>query len=237
MIIEKEGYAKARASLMAQQEKNLPAMQKTQEMWVRSLGQEGPLEEKNSNPLQYSCLDGLQFKGLQRVRHDWRIKHACSGALSLHRRDCWAYKVWFDLVWFWKHGVQGLHLFRGVGRLTSYVEAWLPVWGCWLVAWLYLRCIYWHGSLGDWLSVARVDTDWLVCKSVFKLLIHWLIRWLLVIMAMEQYIFSKMCGNIFDLIVELTQMSFEGTALYNQKNRQGNSLPKETANNLHKLGF
>ena len=26
-------------------EKNLPAMQETQEMWVRSLGQEGPLEE------------------------------------------------------------------------------------------------------------------------------------------------------------------------------------------------
>lgn len=56
-------------------------------------------------------------------------------------------------------------------------------------------------------------------------------------MAMEQYIFSKTCGNIFDLIVELTQMSFEATALYNQKNRQGNSLLKETENNLYKLGF
>ena len=190
MIIEKEGYAKARASLMAQQVKNLPAMQKTQAMRVWFLGQEGPLEEKNSNPLQYSCLDGLQFKGLQRVRHDWRIKHACSGTLSLHRRDCWAYKVWFDLVWFWKHGVQGLHLFRGVGRLTSYAEAWLPVWGCWLIAWLYLRCIYWHGSLVDWLSVARVDTDWLVCKSVFKLLIHWLIR------SSGGYLLSWLWNNI-----------------------------------------
>ena len=56
-------------------------------------------------------------------------------------------------------------------------------------------------------------------------------------MAMEKYTFSKMCGNTFDLTVELTQMSFEAIALYNQKNRQGNSLLKETANNLHKLGF
>ena len=31
---------------MAQQVKNLPAMQETQEMWVRSLGQKDPLEEE-----------------------------------------------------------------------------------------------------------------------------------------------------------------------------------------------
>ena len=31
--------------MMAQQVKNLPAMQETQEMWVRSLGQEDPLEK------------------------------------------------------------------------------------------------------------------------------------------------------------------------------------------------
>ena len=31
---------------MTQQVKNLPAVQETQEMWVRSLGQEDPLEEK-----------------------------------------------------------------------------------------------------------------------------------------------------------------------------------------------
>ena len=41
---------------MAQQVKNLPAMQKTQEIQVRSLSQEDPLEEENGNPLQYSCL-------------------------------------------------------------------------------------------------------------------------------------------------------------------------------------
>ena len=46
MIIEKEGYAKARASPMAQQVKNLPAMQDTQETWVQSLGQDVSLEKK-----------------------------------------------------------------------------------------------------------------------------------------------------------------------------------------------
>ena len=34
------------ASLMAQQVKNLPAMQETQDWWVQSLGQEDPLEKE-----------------------------------------------------------------------------------------------------------------------------------------------------------------------------------------------
>ena len=33
--------------------KNRPAMQET---WARSQGQEDPLEKRNGNPLQYSCL-------------------------------------------------------------------------------------------------------------------------------------------------------------------------------------
>ena len=33
------------ASLLAQQVKNLPAVQETQETWVQSLGREDPLEE------------------------------------------------------------------------------------------------------------------------------------------------------------------------------------------------
>ena len=41
---------------MAQQIKNLPAMQESQEMEVQSQGQEYPLEEENGNPFQYSCL-------------------------------------------------------------------------------------------------------------------------------------------------------------------------------------
>ena len=43
-------------SLMAQWYENLPAMQETQKTRVQSLGQEDPLKEEDSNPLQYSCL-------------------------------------------------------------------------------------------------------------------------------------------------------------------------------------
>ena len=63
------------ASLVAQLVKNLPAVQKT---WVRSLGQEDPLEKEIAT---YSSIlvqkiswtekpDGLQSMGLQRVHHD-----------------------------------------------------------------------------------------------------------------------------------------------------------------------
>ena len=42
------------ASLVAQLVKNLSAMQET---WVRSLCWEDSLEESQSNPFQYSCLE------------------------------------------------------------------------------------------------------------------------------------------------------------------------------------
>ena len=48
---------------MAQQVKNLPAVQETQATWVQSLGQEDPLEEGNDNPFQYSCLRNLMISG------------------------------------------------------------------------------------------------------------------------------------------------------------------------------
>ena len=58
--------------------KNLPAMQETQEIWVRSLGWEDPLEEEM--PTHCSILawripwteepGGLQSIGTQRVRRD-----------------------------------------------------------------------------------------------------------------------------------------------------------------------
>ena len=58
--------------------KNLPAMQETQETWVRSLGQEDPLEEEmatHSRILVWKIPwtedpGGLQSLGSQRVRHD-----------------------------------------------------------------------------------------------------------------------------------------------------------------------
>jgi len=42
------------ASGVAQMVKNLPAVP---EIWVRSLGQEDPLETEMDYPLQYSCLE------------------------------------------------------------------------------------------------------------------------------------------------------------------------------------
>ena len=60
---------------MAQMVKRLPAMQET---WVRSLGQEDPLEKEMATH-QYSCLENPMDRGawqatvhveLQRVGHD-----------------------------------------------------------------------------------------------------------------------------------------------------------------------
>ena len=66
------------ASLMAQWVKNLPANQETQEMWVRSLGGEDPLEKETA--IHSSILarispeteepGGLQSLGSQRVRYE-----------------------------------------------------------------------------------------------------------------------------------------------------------------------
>ena len=66
------------ASLMSQWVKNPPAMQEMEEIRVRSLGWEDPLEEEmttHSSILAWRILwteepGGLQSVGLQRVRHD-----------------------------------------------------------------------------------------------------------------------------------------------------------------------
>ena len=63
---------------MAQQVKNLPAMQKTQEMQVRSLGQEDPLEEETATHSSILAWEipwteepgRFQSIGSQRVGHD-----------------------------------------------------------------------------------------------------------------------------------------------------------------------
>ena len=64
---------------MAQQVKNLPAMEETQKINVQSLAGEDPLEEEtatHSSSLAWKIPwteepGGLQSKGLQRVGHDW----------------------------------------------------------------------------------------------------------------------------------------------------------------------
>ena len=62
-------------SLVAQMVKNLPAVQET---WVRSLGQEDPLEKETAIHSSIYCLEilraeetgGLQSMGSQRVRYE-----------------------------------------------------------------------------------------------------------------------------------------------------------------------
>ena len=69
-----------RASLVAQRLKHLPGMQET---WVRSLGQEDPLEKQmapHSSTLAWRIPwteepGGLQSMVSQRVRHNWVITH------------------------------------------------------------------------------------------------------------------------------------------------------------------
>ena len=63
-------YSSFRASLMAQWVKNPPVMQKTQEMWVRSLDQEDPLQEgmgTHSSILAWRIPYRLRSMGSQRV--------------------------------------------------------------------------------------------------------------------------------------------------------------------------
>ena len=70
-------------------------MQETKEMWVRSLGQEDPLEEEmatHSSILAWRIpwteeLDWLQSIGLQRVIHNWSDL-VCTHALHLVDLDC-----------------------------------------------------------------------------------------------------------------------------------------------------
>ena len=79
------------ASLVAQRVKHLPAMW---EAWVRSLGQEDPLEKEmatHSSILAWRMPwteepGGLQSTGLQRVRHDW----ATSLSFFSSRGRCWS---------------------------------------------------------------------------------------------------------------------------------------------------
>ena len=70
---------------MAQQEKNLLAMQETQDTWVWSLDWEDPLEEENGNSVQYSCLKNPMDRGAWWATvhgvaksQTWLGKYACS---------------------------------------------------------------------------------------------------------------------------------------------------------------
>ena len=72
MYVYMYAYMYIWASLVAQMLKNLSAMQDT---WIRSLGWEDPLDKEKVIHFAWRIPrteepGGLQFMGLQRVRHD-----------------------------------------------------------------------------------------------------------------------------------------------------------------------
>ena len=80
-------------------------MQETQEVQVPSLGQENPLEEKNGNPLQYSCL------GNPIGREAWRATvHGVTKSwmlLSTHAHGRNQEKIKTKKNWGWGGGEGG----------------------------------------------------------------------------------------------------------------------------------
>ena len=87
---------------MSQRVKNPPAVQEIQETWVQSLGWEYPLEEKNGNPLWYSCLEKSMDRGAWRVivhrvtKSQIQLRatsrHICGGHSSERKACCWHLK-------------------------------------------------------------------------------------------------------------------------------------------------
>ena len=79
----KLSISKRQAFLMAQRVKNPPAMQETQEPWIRSLGQEDPLEKEMATHCSILAWkipwteepSRLQFMRSWRVGHNWVTKH------------------------------------------------------------------------------------------------------------------------------------------------------------------
>ena len=90
------------ASLMAQQVKNPPAMQETQDIEVWSLAWEDPLEEEMVI-FQYSCLENpkdrvawrLQSMGLQRVWQGCAWAHACTHAHT--HTHTHTHRIWISI--------------------------------------------------------------------------------------------------------------------------------------------
>ena len=98
---------------MAQQVKNLPAVQETQEMQVLSLVWESPLEEEMatcSSILAWGTTwtedaGRLQSKGLPRVGHDWVAKHKHASHTDTHHTH--------THMWQW-HGAPLMSVFSKV---------------------------------------------------------------------------------------------------------------------------
>ena len=104
------------ASQVAQMVKNPPAILETQEMWVRSLGWEDPLEKRMATHSSILAWEipwteepgRLQSMGSQRVRHSWAI----NSSLVYHKSA----SNWSNLYpkpWY-KHHPQCLNLANNV---------------------------------------------------------------------------------------------------------------------------
>ena len=73
--------------------KNMPAVQETQEMRVRSLGQEDPLQEAMATHSSILAWElpwteepgGLQLIGLQKSQHDLATKTTTKGILEIEQ--------------------------------------------------------------------------------------------------------------------------------------------------------
>ena len=83
-----------------------------QEMWVWSLGWEDPLEEKNSNSLQFSCLRKPMDRGdwwatVHRVAKNqtWTSKWALPRACSISKFDVLTLRRWKgeEFTWYLPH--------------------------------------------------------------------------------------------------------------------------------------
>ena len=101
------------ASSMTQQVKNLPAMQETQEMWVWSLGQKDPLEEKTATHCSFLAwkipwtedLAGYSPR-VAKSQHDWATEHESTWTL-------WSPLV---LVWLGVNQTSEVNVGKGPGR-------------------------------------------------------------------------------------------------------------------------
>ena len=77
--------------------KNLPAVQKTQEMWVQSQDREDPLEEGMANPLQYSCLENPMDRGAR-----WAVGLGATKSETRPKQISTAHTQWFSssaVIW------------------------------------------------------------------------------------------------------------------------------------------
>ena len=122
---------------MAQQVKNLPAIQETQETQIWSLVQEDPLEEENGNPLQYSCLGNSMDRGSMEGYAPWGHKELDTTEVTQHTLMHLLYVSLFSKCLkrsccpVWKHSLYwwiGLTPHRAAGQPSPPVPPHLGLW-------------------------------------------------------------------------------------------------------------